>query len=57
VIFSDGILGCHRRERRSGLQVPEVLIETNVNIVVKTESVHVIVVRRPPMARGLLLLL
>jgi hypothetical protein len=36
-----------RRERRSGLQVPEVLIEASANIVVKTESVQVIVVRRP----------
>jgi hypothetical protein len=46
-----------RRERRSALQVPEVLIEANANIVVKTESVRVIVVRRPPVARGLPLLL
>jgi hypothetical protein len=28
-----------RRERRPGLQVPEVLIEANANIVVKAESV------------------
>jgi hypothetical protein len=37
-----------RRERRSGLQVPEVLIEASANIVVKEESVQVIAVRRPP---------
>jgi hypothetical protein len=36
------------RERRPGLQVPEVLIEASANIVVKAESVWVIVVRRPP---------
>jgi hypothetical protein len=34
-------------ERRSGLQVPEVLIEENANIVVKVESVQVCAVRRP----------
>jgi hypothetical protein len=36
-----------KRERRSGLKVPEVLIEASANIVVKAESVHVSVVRRP----------
>jgi hypothetical protein len=36
-----------RRERRSGLQVPEVLIEASVNIVVKAESAQVITVRPP----------
>jgi hypothetical protein len=36
-----------RRERRSGLQVPEVLIEASANIVVKAESVQVIAIRRP----------
>jgi hypothetical protein len=35
------------RERRSGLQVPEVLIEASANIVVKVESVCVIAIRRP----------
>jgi hypothetical protein len=35
------------RERRSGLQVPEVLIEANANITVKVESVQV-TVSRPP---------
>jgi hypothetical protein len=42
-----------RRERRSGLQVPEVLIEASANIVVKVESVPVCAVRRPPAAVGL----
>jgi hypothetical protein len=36
-----------KRERRSGLQVPEVLIEASANIVVKAESMQVSVVRRP----------
>jgi hypothetical protein len=36
-----------RRERRSGLQVPEVPIEAGANIVVKAESVRVIAIRRP----------
>jgi hypothetical protein len=36
-----------KRERRSGLQVPEVLIEASANIVVKAESVPVSAVRRP----------
>jgi hypothetical protein len=44
-------------ERRSGLQVPEVLIEAGTNIVVKVESVHVFAIRRPLVARGLPLLL
>jgi hypothetical protein len=35
------------RERRPGLQVPEVLIEASANIVVKAESVRVIAIRRP----------
>jgi hypothetical protein len=35
-----------RRERRHGLQVPEVLIEASANVVEKAESVRVIVVRR-----------
>jgi hypothetical protein len=45
--------GAHRgglqakRERRSGLQVPQVLIEASANIVDKAESVQVSVVRRP----------
>jgi hypothetical protein len=34
-------------ERRSGLQVPEVLIEASANIVVKAESVGVIAIRCP----------
>jgi hypothetical protein len=46
-----------RRERSSGLQVPEVLIEASANIVVKAESVRVIAIRHPPVARGLPLLL
>jgi hypothetical protein len=45
-----------RRERRPILQVPEVLIEASVNIVVKAESVQVCVVR-PPASGGLPLLL
>jgi hypothetical protein len=36
-----------RRERRSGLQVPEVLIEASANIVVKAESVQVSAIRHP----------
>jgi hypothetical protein len=45
--------GAHRgglqawRERRSSLQVPEVLIEASANIVVKAERVCVIATRRP----------
>jgi hypothetical protein len=35
------------RERRAGLQVPEVLIEASANIVEKVESVWVIAVCRP----------
>jgi hypothetical protein len=35
------------RERRSGLQVLEVLTEASANIVVKAESVQVCAVRRP----------
>jgi hypothetical protein len=35
------------RERRSSLQVPEVLIEASANIVAKAESVGVIAIRRP----------
>jgi hypothetical protein len=35
------------RERRPGLQVPEVLIEASANIAVKVESVRVIAIRRP----------
>jgi hypothetical protein len=46
-----------RRERRSGLQVPEVLIEASANIGVKAESVQVWAVRPPPAAGGLPLLL
>jgi hypothetical protein len=34
------------RERRPGLQVPEVLIEASANIVVKAESMCVIAIRR-----------
>jgi hypothetical protein len=58
--------GAHRgglqawRERRLGLQVPEVLIEASANIVEKAESVRVIAIRRtvsPPAAGGLPLLL
>jgi hypothetical protein len=37
------------RERRPGLQVPEVLIEASANIVVKAESVCVIALRRRPL--------
>jgi hypothetical protein len=40
------------RERSSGLQVPEVLIEASANIVVKAESAWVITVRRPHCGRG-----
>jgi hypothetical protein len=36
-----------RRERRSGLQVLEVLIEASADIVVKAESVRVFAIRRP----------
>jgi hypothetical protein len=36
-----------KRERRSDLQVPEVLIGASANIVVKAESVQVSAVRRP----------
>jgi hypothetical protein len=36
-----------RWERRSGLQVPDVLIEARANIVVKAESVRVIALCRP----------
>jgi hypothetical protein len=46
-----------RWERRSGLQVPEVLIEASTSIVAKAESMQVIAVRPPPAARGLPLLL
>jgi hypothetical protein len=45
------------RERRPGLQVPEVLIEASANIVVKAENVWVMAVRRRPAAGGLPLLL
>jgi hypothetical protein len=45
------------RERRPGLQVPEVLIEASANIMVKAESVRVIATRRPPRLGGLPLLL
>jgi hypothetical protein len=34
-----------KRERRLGLQVPEVLIEASANIVVKEESVQVCALR------------
>jgi hypothetical protein len=44
-------------ERRPGLQVLDVLIEASANTVVKAESVCLIVVRRPPAAGGLALLL
>jgi hypothetical protein len=40
------------RERRPGLQVPEVLIEASSNIVVKAEDVRVIAVRRRPLQLG-----
>jgi hypothetical protein len=46
-----------RRERRLVLQVPEVMIEASANIMVKAESVGVIAIHRPPVARGLSLLL
>jgi hypothetical protein len=39
-------------ERRSGLQVPEVLIEASANIVVKGGSVRVRAPYRPPCGRG-----
>jgi hypothetical protein len=45
------------RERRPGLQAPEVLIEASANIVVKAESVYVVAIRRPLAAGGLPLLL
>jgi hypothetical protein len=44
--------GAHRgglqawRERRPGLQVPEVLIEASANMAVKAESMRVIAIRR-----------
>jgi hypothetical protein len=41
-----------RWERRSGLQVPEVLIEASANIVVKARSVRVCALCRPPCGRG-----
>jgi hypothetical protein len=44
------------RERRPGLQVPEVLIEASANIVVKAEGMRVIAVCRPLAAGGLPLL-
>jgi hypothetical protein len=44
-------------ERRSGLQVLEVLIEASANIVVKAESVRVVAIHRPVAAGGLPLLL
>jgi hypothetical protein len=37
-----------RRERRSGLQVPEVLIEASANIVVKAKSLQMIAICFPP---------
>jgi hypothetical protein len=37
-----------KREKRSGLQVLEVLIDASANIVVRAESVQVSVVRGPP---------
>jgi hypothetical protein len=39
-------------ERRLGLQVPEVLIEASVNIVLRAESVCVSAIRRPPCGWG-----
>jgi hypothetical protein len=43
-------------ERRSGLQVPEVLIEASANIVVKAESVRAIAIhRRVPRGWGIAL--
>jgi hypothetical protein len=46
VVLVEG--GYKRRwERRSGLQVPEVLIEASANIVVKAERVQVIAIHRP----------
>jgi hypothetical protein len=46
------------RERRLGLQVPEVLIEESANIMLRAESVCVSAIRRPPLAaEGLPLLL
>jgi hypothetical protein len=41
-----------KRERRSSLQVLEVLIEASANIVVKAESVQVIAARCPPLRLG-----
>jgi hypothetical protein len=40
------------RERRPGLQVPEVLIEASANIVVKAESVRVIAICRSSLRPG-----
>jgi hypothetical protein len=40
------------RERRPGLQVPEVLIEASANMAVKVESVRVIAIRRCRVPRG-----
>jgi hypothetical protein len=45
------------RERRPGLQVPEVLIVASANIMVKAESVYVVAICRPLAAGGLPLLL
>jgi hypothetical protein len=41
-----------RRERRSGLQVPEVLTEASSNIVVRAESVQVIALSIVPLWLG-----
>jgi hypothetical protein len=43
------------RERRPGLQVPDVLIEASANIMVKAESVRVIAIRLPPCGWGIAL--
>jgi hypothetical protein len=55
VVLAQGGLQA-RWERRSILQVPEVLIESSANIVVKAESVQVSAVR-PPLAAGVIPLL
>jgi hypothetical protein len=55
VVLVEG--GYKRAGEEVGPPGPEVLIEANANIVVKAESVQMSVVRRPPVSRGLPLLL
>jgi hypothetical protein len=65
VVYSKHYIALHRgarrgglqawRERRTSLQVLEVLIEASANIVVKAESVCVISIPRPPCSWGIAL--